>query len=202
MGHHWGVTDAPALGEGVQPTGRKNARLRQTVKDMVWSMLVVLGVVAVVMLFAWRPEPEAVKVIDPQQYVAAAAESGDLGVLVPSGLSEGWRPTSARWEQTPASGDERVLRIGYVTPSGEYAQISQFAFDPGQDPVRSDLVREQAQGIFPDSTRTVDGAKWLAAEFDGERMLAAQSGTGVVVVSGTAGWGELDQLAQSLQPAG
>ena len=59
MDHDWRVTSPD-----VQPTGRPNARLRQTAWDMVRSMAVVLVVVFVIVLLAWRPEPEAVKVVE------------------------------------------------------------------------------------------------------------------------------------------
>ncbi|MFM7597881.1 MAG: DUF4245 family protein, partial [Actinomycetota bacterium] len=49
----------------LRPTGRPNARLFQTVRDMVISLAVVLGVIVVVLLLTLRPQPDPVRVVDP-----------------------------------------------------------------------------------------------------------------------------------------
>ena len=98
-----------------QPTGRPNARMRQTVGDMVRSMLVVLAFVAVLLLVTWRPQPDAVKPVDTTSAVTLATMQADFPVEVAVGLSDGWRPTSARWEPTEKSdGETGIVRTATV----------------------------------------------------------------------------------------
>lgn len=203
MQHHVRVSEGqeqPNLGTGVKVTGRQNKRLRQTVFDMVISMAVVLAVVGVIMVLAWRPQPDPVKVVDPQPYLMLANGQASFPVLVPAGLPSSWRPTSVRWAPTAKSDGMPVLHVGYVTPGDQYAQFAEFAFPADADPAASSLVREQAQDLYPDAVRSVSGSQWLAAEFDGKRMLASVSGGRMTVVSGTADWAELEALATSLRP--
>ena len=47
------------------PTGKPNARMGQTVSDMVLSLAIVLGVIGAIMLVTWRPTPDPVREIDP-----------------------------------------------------------------------------------------------------------------------------------------
>ena len=74
------------LGGGLRPSGRSTSRMRQTVGDMVRSMAVVLAVVVVIVVLAWRPWPEAVKVVDTGPVVAQAVAGAEFPVLAPQGL--------------------------------------------------------------------------------------------------------------------
>jgi hypothetical protein len=177
----------------VQPTGRPNARMRQTVGDMVRSMAVVLGVVLVIVVLAWRPDPEAVKVVDPAPFVTVAARTAEFPVREPTGLPEGWRPTSARWEPTEKSESAPVLHIGYVTPADAYAQLS-------QSTAQGDAyLGEQADNGQPAGTQDVAGVEWRRLESADRRSLVRADGAALIVVSGTAEWDELAQLAASLE---
>lgn len=189
MDHDWHVTTPD-----VQPTGRTNARLRQTVVDMVRSMAVVLVVVFVIVLLAWRPEPEAVKVVDPSPTVVLAAREAQFPVVAPSGLADGWRPTSVRWEPTEESESERILHIGYVTPADEYAQVS---VAPVATPA---FLDEQTADGVPTGTQAIGDATWERRETDERRSLVLVDGSDATVVSGSADWSELIALAQSLAP--
>lgn len=179
----------------VRPTGRPNARMRQTIGDMVRSMLVVLAVVAVVLLVTWRPQPDPVRVVDTTPAVTAASAEAAFPVLVPSGLASGWRPTSARWEPTAKSGEEPVLHIGYVTPSDQYAQVSLSAATS-----EAYLLEQTDDGRPTGRTRTVAGQEWQEWEGVDRRSLLALSPQVSVVVSGGASWEELAALAGSLAP--
>jgi hypothetical protein len=189
MDHDW-----PVATPDVQPTGRTNARLRQTVVDMLRSMAVVLAVVFVIVLLAWRPEPEAVKVVDPSPTVALAAREAQFPVVAPVALADGWRPTSARWEATEESGAERILHIGYVTPGDEYAQLS-------VAPVTTEpFLDEQTADGVPTGTQAIGDATWERRESDQRRSLVLVDGSAATVVSGSADWDELIALAGALEP--
>ena len=183
----------PDLGPDVQPTGRPNARLRQTVGDMIRSMALVLAVVFVIVLLAWRPEPEAVKVVDPGPAVMLAAVEAEFPVAAPEGLADGWRPTSARWEPTTESDGEPVLHIGYVTPADQYAQVSQ-----SQARSAGYLAEQTARGEAAGSEQ-VAGTTWERLESSDRRSLVRVDGDVLTIVSGTADWAELAALAASLE---
>jgi hypothetical protein len=187
--------DVTVTSGDVQPTGRANRRMRQTVGDMVRSMAVVLAVVAAIWLLAWRPDPEPVKVVDTTQVVTLAAMQAEFPVQAPAGLPGTWQATSARWEPTAESDAAPVLHLGYVTPSDAYAQVSQSTADS-----RRYLAEQTAQGE-PAGTRDVAGSTWAVYETDERRSLVRDDGVTVTVVSGSADWPELTALAASLHDA-
>lgn len=182
-------------GTSPQPTGRRNAHLKKTAWDMVRSMAVVLALVFVIVLLAWRPLPDEVKVVDPVPAIGLAVAQADFAVLTPVNLPDDWRPTSARWQPTEQSGDSPVLHIGYVTPTDSYAQVS-----TGRVSTPRFLEEQTAQGT-PMSTREVAGQVWQEWEADDRRSLVLTDGEVSVVVSGTGEWAEIEALASSLAPA-
>ncbi len=188
--------DVPVSSPDVQPTGRRNARMRQTVGDMVRSMAVVLAVVAVVVLVNWRPQEQAVKVVDVTSAVTLASVRADFPVRQPAGLAADWRATSARWEPTEKSAPDEVLHLGYVTPAGEYAQVTQSSHSTPA------YLAEQTDGGRPVGPAAIAGAEWERWEGPDRRSLVQGADTVVTVVSGGAAWSELEQLAASLVPVG
>jgi hypothetical protein len=189
MDHDWPVTTPD-----VQPTGRPNARLRQTAWDMVRSMAVVLVVVFVIVLLAWRPQPEAVKVVETVPTITLAAREAQFPIVAPADLGEQWRPTSVRWEPTEESLSEPVLHIGYVTPADQYAQVV-------VGPVSAAaFLDEQTAGGIPTGTQAVGDVTWQRWETKDRRSLVLVDGEVATVVSGGAEWAELIALAESLEP--
>lgn len=169
--------------------------MRQTVGDMVRSMAVVLAVVFALVLLAWRPQPEAITVIDPAPVVDRAAAQAPFAVVAPDGLAGGWRSTSARWQATGASGDDLVLHIGYVTPEDAYAQVSLSADASPR------YLAEQTDDAIMTGSQDIAGVAWQRWEADGRRSLVRIADGRTTVVSGSAGWEELIALASSLRPA-
>jgi hypothetical protein len=168
--------------------------LRQTVADMVRSLAVVLGVVAIVLLVTWRPQPDPVKVVDITPFAQVASSQATFTPLrIPAVLNE-YQPTSARWEPTQESEGEPVWFLGYVTPSGEYVQIS-------QSTTMSDrFVDEQTAGGVAGDVIEVDGQQWQRFETDDRRSLVQRDGQTTTIVSGTQSWDELTTSAAILVP--
>ena len=168
--------------------------MSQTVGDMVRSMAVVLALVALIVLVSWRPSPEAVRVVDVTPVVALAGMQAAFAVQAPAGLPQAWRPTSARWEPTPKSGSDPVLHIGYVTPTDQYAQVSQ------STSTSVPYVAEQTDGGLPAGQSVIAGTTWQRLEGTDRRSLVLAGDGILTVVSGGAAWGELETLAGSLAP--
>jgi Protein of unknown function (DUF4245) len=195
MSEDGGVSDPVDGGHQMpRPTGRSTGQLRKTVKDMVLSMAVVLALVFVIVLLAWRPTPQVVNVIDPAPAISQATNQADFPLVAPSGLSEDWRPTSARWEPSPESGSDPVFHIGYVTPTDQYGQVSL------SRAATERYLGEQTSGGRPIDTREVDGAVWQRWEADDRRSLVLIDGGVTTIVSGTGEWSEIEGLAATLQP--
>ena len=171
---------------------RASKRLRQTVRDMVISMLVVSG--AVVLLVApWnRSTPDPVRVVDPTQVVQGARAAESWPVLAPQGLPSTWRCTNARI--STASDGQDVVHLGYLTPSTTSAAIDQSGTK------QLTFVREITLDAQPAGTAQIDGATWQKLETsDGKRRAYVREADGATyVVSGGASWADLTTFADSL----
>lgn len=185
------MTDTNAAPGELRPTGRPNARLRQTVTDMVRSLALVLGVVAVVLLITLRPQPDPVHVIDPTPTLVAARAQAAYPVLYPAGLDAQWRPTSARWQVTEASMLVPAWHVGFVTPDDAYVQVGQ------SSTTSAAYVVEQTSGGQP------AGASGIWQRYDtgnGTRSLVRVDQGVTIVVSGTAEWNVLEDVGGRLSP--
>lgn len=174
----------------LRPTGRPNARLRQTVADMVRSLALVLGAVAVILLITWRPGPDPVKVVDPTPVLVQARVEAGYPVLYPADLTVDWRPTSARWSVTEESEPQPAWHVGFVTPADDYAQLGQSATD---DP---DYVAQQIGAAEPAG----EWNGWVRYDAPGQRALVRVVDGVTIVVSGTADWPEIETVATTLSP--
>ena len=169
------------------------ARRRGGILDMALSLGLLLAIIGIV-LFVQQRDDKAIKVIDPASAYAGARNVASYEVRTPQALPARWRPTSAR-TQRPAAG--RVsLRVGFVTPEGEYAQL-----------VESDLPRNQliaaelGDDALPRGSVTVGSDMWqqFPARRDGDRAIVRTDGAVTFIVSGSASLTELKVLAASLR---
>jgi Protein of unknown function (DUF4245) len=170
-------------------------RVLQSVRDMVLSLGLVLGVVGLTLLITFRDEPDdPVRVVDTTPVVVGAATSAPYAVTLPQGVEPQWRPTSAR-VSVPGAQPFR-WHIGYVTPSDEYAAAGQSNGLPA-----TYLKDERAAG---ETTQTVraGGRTWDVVEReDGKRTSLVSTSRGVTtLVTGTGTLDELKVLAASLRP--
>ena len=162
--------------------------MRQTVGDMIRSMVVVLAVVAAILIVTWRPKPDPVRTVDITQALVTARSSADFTVEVPS-LPD-LRATSVRWEPTEDSGEKWVWHLGYVTPSDEYLQVSQ------SRAVGDAFLAEQTAGGRPGESVMIAGEQWQVFTAP-ERTSVVRIDDGVTtIVSGT------DPLDQVMTVAG
>ena len=98
-----------------RPAPRARKRGRETVADMVRSLGLVMLLVLALWFFARPPasDSQAIRVVDPASDIAELRQAAP-GIPAPTGLPPQWRATSS----TPTDG---ALRIGYVTPTRQYA---------------------------------------------------------------------------------
>jgi len=177
-----------------QPTGRQNARLRQTAMDMVRSLALVLAAVAVIMQITHRPQPDAVKPVEIAPKLAVARAQAGYPVLVATQAA--YVPTSVRWEYTAETKPVPVWHVGYVTPDTQYVQVDQTAAgSPGF------ISEATASGIAGDALR-IAGSSWQKYESVSDtgtrRSLVLITPQATTVVSGTVEWPELQSVVAGL----
>jgi hypothetical protein len=168
------------------------ANMLRSLLPLVLIVLVLVGWQA----FRQSKDVQPVRPIDPASTVQLAAARAGYAVLVPTGLPEGYRPTSARTDAGgTGQGGSVTLQIGYVTPSEEFAGFV-ISDDPRAEPLTAVLNGAQENG-------TVDagGRSWTRLTTErGETALSRQEDGVTVVVSGSAPERELATVAGSLQP--
>ncbi|WP_165865574.1 DUF4245 domain-containing protein [Vallicoccus soli] len=189
---------APGGGATAARAPQRRVRGGGTVGDMVRSLALILGIVAVVLVLVPRPSGETVRTVDWRPVAQQAAGSATYDVLVPAGLPEDWRSTSARVDRAPGEGGSVAWTIGFVTPEDDYAATGQSDGDAAV--FVEDLTKQGAAT----GTVEVGGATWERRERDlaGEprRSLVRELDGSTVLVTGTASWAELEVLAGSLRP--
>ena len=169
-----------------------HARGRKTVGDMVRSLAVVLVVVGVIVALnvAEQPDP-VVRDVDYPAAVAQARQQATYEVLGPDPVPAGWRVSSAR---TAPDGTGVAWHVGMVTRGGEYAALEQTAGE------RRVFVDRFVPDSRAEGTERVAGRTWTrrAGGTTDDRALVLEAGGVTTLVTGSASWAELAELARSL----
>lgn len=158
---------------------------------MAISLLVLLvPVFLIVVIYRELHGGDQPVVIDPAPVVAEARAAG-LPVTDPTGLPGGWRTVSATFQ--PGT-DGAVLRLGYLTPHGDGAQVIQSAA-----PAEKLLPAELTGSARPEGTVQLNATGWQRYRArPGERALVLLQPDRTIIVIGTAAEAELRSMAQSL----
>jgi hypothetical protein len=101
---------------------RAERKARQNMRNLVWSMLASLGVVALLVIVVVRPDTNLVQEIDWQELAAQSADQLP-GEPVSPRLSELW--TSNRAEVTQEPGADVTWSIGLLGPEDSYVFVDQ-----------------------------------------------------------------------------
>ena len=175
-----------------RPTGRRNARLGQTVGDMVRSLAIVLALVGVLVAVTYTSQSADVPSVDVATAQAQAQRQApfELSTWTPG---PGDVATSVRWQATGASGGVPVWHIGYLLDGSEYLQLAQSAT------VEVGFVPEQTAGGKPQGEVSLGGVRWLRFESAGRRSLVGIENGVTTVVSGTLPWSEIEAAATSVR---
>jgi hypothetical protein len=177
----------------------KNRALPKAVGDIVRSMGIVGGIIAVVLLVTWRPQPDPVREIDAAPVAAVAAARADFSVLYPR-TPAGWRATTARFEPTRESGDDPVWFNGWVTPEQQYAAVIQSRAGNARF-IAEQTIDGVPAGDAPASPGTAVGGWQPYLSADGtQRSYVLVEDDLTTVVTGTIGWEDLAAFAAMLEP--
>ncbi|QKW24410.1 DUF4245 domain-containing protein [Kitasatospora sp. NA04385] len=160
---------------------------------MVLSMAAV-GVVVVVAYFSIPSadgKGNGVHSVPYRVELASAKRAAPYPLLGPQQLPDGWTATSVTYGRNDKS--RAAWHLGLNTASGQYAAVEQADGKP------EDVVERNVPGAEPDGTATVAGQEWQRVQGDRYRALVRPAGdTGTTVLTGTASYEELAQLAETL----
>ena len=165
-------------------------RSKRGPRDLLLSLAVVGVFVVFLYVIVWRPAPEQIRTVDPTLQLQAARAQAPYPVLAPVGLSADWKPTSARFEQSPEGTTSWFL--GYVTPQSQYIAVAQ------SDAPAAPFIAEQTLQGTQDGERDVDGQTWQQYVSGDQRSLVRSDKKSTTVVTGTVSYDELAQFAQRL----
>ncbi len=188
-----------AMGE--QVVGRLPARPRHPGLDMVRS----LGLVAVVLvlwLVVSHPRTPAREPVPWQAVAASAAASARFEVIAPS-TAFTWTATVAWVEGKPDGTFE--WRAGFLDHEGAFASLAQRGAFPDQaHQAAADWLRQVTRNGKGDQAVTVADRTWVRMTGDTapdeRRSLVLRDAGTLTVLTGTASWDSLAELAATLHP--
>ena len=175
-------------------------RARQTVNNLIYSLLATGALVLIMVLITPRPTENLVKPVDYQSVASQVAETSGYPVLAPGLMGHGWYSNSARWNSKTADGVDNWY-VGFVGPNNQYLGITQgYATNPT-------WVVLQLKGDLPSGATTIGGLHWTIWQSteknnppktrDYALVTDLKSGdrTDQVLIYGTAGKAEFKKFA-------
>ncbi|GAC1445174.1 MAG: hypothetical protein NVSMB55_24770 [Mycobacteriales bacterium] len=163
---------------------KKKQRSRQSAADMVRSLGLVLLIVGFVFFLAQPPHSDAkkIRVVDPTSDVQAFSSAAPA-VAVPHAPPAGWRPTVSTFDP-----DSQLLRVGWVTPAGSYAE---YAAAVHAQPVFVSDITGQASSA---GAVEIGGVSWQEYRKDKAVSLVRVFGASTVVLGTLRDTASLDEL--------
>ena len=142
----------PAAQEFAPEDSAAKHRAKQTVVNLVLSLVACLGIVIVTVLAVPRDDSNRIKPVDYVATALAAEESSQLDLVAPE-LPTGWWANQAKWNATSADG-VKVWKVGFVGPKNQYVGVVQgFAVNPT-------WVALQTVNFVPDTESTSTNNTW------------------------------------------
>lgn len=169
-------------------------------KNLVYSLFAVLGMVAVLVLLVPRVDTVGGPPVDvPAKAAEVKAQSG-WPIVAPSGLPDGWSPTSVRY--VPVTSGFVTWHVGYRTPEGTFVAVEQT-----KDPDRA-WISAQTNRAPREGTVEAGGKTWEKFVRDTKvqnsllHVPEAGSGELTTLITGTASFEDMAVFAESLRPVG
>lgn len=184
---------AASLDPPAPPAAVDARRSDRSPKDMAISLLVLLIPIALLLAFyrgfLGGDQPTQV---DPSPAIEQAQGANAFPVSQPTGLGDDWRTVNARYQEVEGGS---TLRIGYVTPEGQGAQLVQ-----SNVPAERLIPAELSDRAQPQGQTDLDGRSWqrYTARQNEQALVLLEPGRTVIVV-GDARENELRRLASSLR---
>ncbi|MFD9973902.1 DUF4245 domain-containing protein [Streptomyces sp. NPDC059017] len=165
-------------------------RGNQTVRGMIQSMTVICAFAGVIYFFI--PHDDSLDPIRPVDYsveLTTARRAAPYPVAAPAGLPAGWKPTSVTFRRE----DGHAWHIGFLDPDGQYVAVEQ-----STEPPRKYVPRVTRQAAPTERTQQVGGEPWQRWEGPKYDALVRADQGSTTVVTGTASYERLAQMAAAL----
>ncbi|MFJ2113834.1 MULTISPECIES: DUF4245 domain-containing protein [unclassified Streptomyces] len=165
----------------------------QTVRDMFLSMAVIGLVVAAIYMFIPHDDTAApVKVVDYRVELVTARRAAPYPVAAPAGLAETWKPTSVSYKRESSD----AWHLGYLDPDGQYVAVEQ-----STAPAKKYVAEVTQQAADTGRTQRVAGEAWQRWKGPKYDALVRVDGDATTVVTGTASYERLAEMAAALETA-
>ena len=166
-------------------------------RNLVLSLLIVLGMVAVLILVVPRVNSVSGPPVDIRATAADVSARTGWPIVTAVGLPEGWTETSARYVRV--TDGFMTWHAGYQTPDGTYVAVEQ-TLDPNRAWVEAQTNRAPRTGTLEAGGRT-----WTKLERDTKvqnSLLDDPETTGdlTTLITGTASFEEMAELVTYLEP--
>jgi hypothetical protein len=178
----------------------RNHRARQTVNNLVFSLLATVGVVILIVLVVPRSDQPLDRAVDWRS-VTAEAQSSRSETLVSPDLPDTWTSNYAEIRST-GTGGVTSWNIGFVSPSDEFVGIIQ-GFDADPTWLAAQLNRSIASSVT-----TIGGLEWTV--YDNREStddvgnvhyaLSTEVGSSTIAVFGTGTVDEIETVAEAIAP--
>jgi hypothetical protein len=176
----------------------RNHRSRQTVNNLVYSLLATLALVAVIILMVPRATPAPHVDVD-YAAIAAQGQGSEPDPLATPKLPSTWTSNSAQL-RTGSADNIDAWYIGFITPSEQYIGFTQ-GFTANDTWLSQLLENTAASGAV-----MIDGVNWTVYDNrDSSKdvgnvryALTTTAGSSTYVLLGTAKTAEFDTVAHAL----
>ncbi|RDV46338.1 DUF4245 domain-containing protein [Leifsonia sp. ku-ls] len=176
-----------------------NHRNRQTINNLVYSLLATLAIVAVIVLIVPRGNPSATKPAVDYASIAQQAQGSEPDRLLVPKLPADWKSNNAEL-RTKTADKVDSWYVGFITPKQQFIGLTQ-GFGANESWVSDQVNKSRIKG-----TRVIDGVTWdvydnrTSSSDDGnvEYALVTSSGDSTIIVFGTAEDAEFRTVASSL----
>ena len=191
-------TDAPTgVPDGAPSEAPRSRYSMGSARNLVFSLLAVLGMMAVLVLVVPRVNSVGGPAVDVNATAVDVAERTGWPIVEAVGLPEGWTETSARYVRT--TGGFMTWHAGYQLPSGSYVAVEQT-----MDPTPA-WVEAQTNGAPEVGTIEAAGTTWTTFVRDTKTQNSLlddpqTEGDLTTLITGTASLEEMGEFATHLQP--
>lgn len=117
------ITVQPRPAPESSESKRRKRLASYTVRNMVWSVLAVLGIVLAWWSITFNPQESQRRAPEVTQTATYVAQEADWPVWVPE-LGEGWTPTVVWFDPIE---DVQTWHVSYTSPQGRYVALHQAA---------------------------------------------------------------------------
>ncbi|WP_285116144.1 DUF4245 domain-containing protein [Leifsonia sp. fls2-241-R2A-40a] len=179
-----------------------NHRNRQTVNNLVYSLIATLALVAIIVLVVPRGNPTATKPSVDYTSIAQQAKGSEPDAFLVPKLPSGWTSNNAEL-RTKTADKVDSWYIGLITPKQQFIGITQ-GFGANDSWVSDQVAKSRIK-----DTREIDGVTWdvydnraagSGSNGNVDYALVTTAGDSTIVVFGTAVDAEFRTVASSLAP--